>query len=127
MKNIFYVVVVALLLAACSTSGVRYSPREIKSFPPEIQEHIKNAEVTLGMSPLAVRYAWGAPAEVNILEPDSQGRFREEWVYRKLRFMKTRLIFTDGKLTGIISTEPGISKSKKKESKKQTSEKTSSE
>jgi hypothetical protein len=91
----------AVFFAACG--GVRYSPSEISSYPSGIQEHIKKGEVALGMTPLEVRYTWGAPDVVRIPGAGTDGRFREIWVYRTLGVFAKRLVFVDGKLSGIIS------------------------
>ncbi|GAB4390411.1 MAG: lipoprotein [Thermodesulfovibrionales bacterium] len=108
MRTLIIAFAAALALAACATE-VRYSPSELKMFPPDIQEHIRQGEVALGMSQTAVRYAWGAPNDIIVLEPDARGNLREEWVYRDLGPLKTRLIFTGGQLSGIISSNPSIS------------------
>lgn len=107
MKKVSYAAAAALLFLACS-SGVRYSPSEIQMFPPSVQEHIRNGEIALGMDQQAVRYAWGAPNDITVLPPDPKGESREEWVYRNLGPIKTRLVFTGGKLTGVISSNPRI-------------------
>jgi hypothetical protein len=101
--------VLMISLSACAKS-LRYSHDEIKDFQPAIQEHIKNSEISVGMTKLQVRYSWGGPDNVIVLQPSAQGKERIEWVYEKLHFFKSRLIFTDDKLTEIISTEPGIAK-----------------
>jgi len=90
--------------------SVRYSPDEIKGFPPAIQENIKRGEVAPGMTQQQVRYAWGSPAKVNVLKPSDDGKYREEWIYTKMGLLKTQLIFIDGKLMHIISNEPGVFK-----------------
>lgn len=105
MKRIF-VLLIVLLLTGCAGS-VRFSPGEIRSFPEEIQKHIQKGEVVTGMTYAQVRYAWGAPNSVNVLEPHD-GKFREEWVYSSTGILKTKLIFVDGVLVSIITTEPGI-------------------
>ncbi|MBI3377196.1 MAG: hypothetical protein HY035_02170 [Nitrospirae bacterium] len=90
--------------------AVRYSPDEIKGFPAAIQENIKRSEIAPGMTQQQVRYAWGSPAEVNVLKPSEDGKYREEWIYTKMGLLKTQLIFVDGKLMHIISSEPGVIK-----------------
>ena len=90
--------------------SVRYSPDEIKGFPQAIQENIKHSEVAPGMTQQQVRYAWGSPAEVNVLKPLEDNKYREEWVYTRSGILKTRLIFIDGKLMHIITNEPGVIK-----------------
>jgi outer membrane biogenesis lipoprotein LolB len=102
----------SLLLVACS-QAVRYSPAEISGFPPKMQEHIRAKEIVLGMTQVEVRYSWGAPAEVNVLKPDTEGRLREEWTYKNV-FFRTRVLFTEGKLTEITSNDPKV-KAKKPE------------
>jgi len=101
MKRTILGMLVVLFLAACM-SQVRYSPAELNQFSPKIQEHIKKSEIALGMSQAAVRLSWGAPSEVRVLEPDDQGNYREEWIYPRFVLFAKKLIFTDGKLTGII-------------------------
>ncbi len=102
MKNAILIVSVLLffLQVGCAKS-IRYSADEIKDFPPEIQEHVKKGEVMLGMTPQQVRYAWGAPDSIRILEP-FEGKTREEWIYSSAGTMGVvgtkLLIFYDGKL-----------------------------
>jgi len=96
-------------LSGCVDS-IRYSPDEIKVFPPAVQENIKRGEIAPGMTQQQVRYAWGSPAEVNVLKPSDDGKYREEWIYTKIGLLKTQLIFVDGKLVHIISNEPGVFK-----------------
>jgi hypothetical protein len=104
----WWLTVAAVLLLGC-TPGVRYSPGEIQAYPPHIREHIRAGQVTPGMSPQQVRYAWGAPSEVEVLEPSREGQSREAWTYKKLLF-RTTVIFTGGVVTEIISTSPGARK-----------------
>ncbi|MCL4537277.1 MAG: hypothetical protein M1610_06785 [Nitrospirae bacterium] len=105
----FYVALftVAVLLVGCASSSVRFTQDEIKDYPLDIQERIIKGEVAPGMTQQQVRYAWGNPDSVKKLEPEN-GKPKEEWIYSSvLGAFKTRLIFIDGKLTYIISTEPG--------------------
>jgi hypothetical protein len=101
MNRMILTAVAFVFLASCS-GGVRYSPYEISEFQPQVQEHIKNSEISPGMSQAAVRLAWGPPAAVRVPEPDFKGRYREEWIYTKFRIVATRLIFTDGELTAVL-------------------------
>jgi hypothetical protein len=95
------------LQVGCAQS-IRYSEEEIKGFPPNIHDHIRKGEVTPGMTPAHVRYSWGPPDSIVTLAPSADNKPREEWTYGKLfGAFKTRLIFTDGKITEIISTDPG--------------------
>lgn len=106
----FYVIllVVVWLLAGCASSAVRFTQDEIKDYPLDIQERIIKGEVSPGMTQQQVRYAWGNPDSVKKLEQEKDGKQKEEWTYSSvLGAFKTRLIFIDGKLTYIISTEPG--------------------
>lgn len=109
-KHIFIAGAILLISLSACVKSIRYSHDEIKDFPPEIQKHITNSEIAVGMTRLQVRYSWGGPDNVIVLSPGENGKERTEWVYGKLRFFKSRLIFTDDKLTEIISTEPGIAK-----------------
>ncbi len=92
----------AVLVISCVGNGIRYSPYEIQVFPQETQEQIKNGEVALGMSQQAVRFSWGAPKDVRIKD-EVDGAYTEEWLYTRMRVIRTILIFTDGKLSGIVT------------------------
>ncbi len=105
MKRLIYLFII-LSLTGCASS-IRFSPGEIRSFSEDIQRHIEKGEVVTGMTYIQVRYAWGAPQSVNVLEPVN-GKYREEWIYSSTGILKTRLIFVDGVLMSIITTEPGI-------------------
>lgn len=109
MKNFFMFALFALLLfqAGC-TKSIRYSHYEIKDFPPSVQEHIKSGEIETGMTRLQVRYSWGGPDSIRVLVPSKGETDKVEWVYKKYSVFKTRLIFTDDKLTEIISNDPGF-------------------
>jgi hypothetical protein len=98
---------VSVVLAAGCAAPMRYSAEEIQNYPAAVQEHIKNKEVSLGMTMTQARYAWGAPDSIRVMEPED-GKERVQWTYKKMIFSKTRLIFADGKLTEIISSEPGV-------------------
>jgi len=88
-------------LLGCATT-VRYSPDEIKGYPPAIQEQIQQGNVVVGMTPQQVRYAWGPPTTVNMLAPTQEGKLREEWLYSSGIFVQRRLLFVDGKLFDIF-------------------------
>lgn len=106
-KGVYLIFLIAVMgLVGCSTP-VRFSQDEIKGYPLDVQERITKGEVSPGMTPQQVRYAWGNPDAIKSLEPEN-GKAKEEWVYSSVAgALKTRLIFVDGKLTYIISTEPG--------------------
>ena len=98
--KIVVVLIAALLflLQVGCTKSIRYSEEEIKGFSPAIQENIKQGEVALGMTPQHVRYAWGSPDSLKILEP-FEGKTREEWIYSTIGVVETKLLlFYDGKL-----------------------------
>jgi hypothetical protein len=97
--------ILLISVSACAKS-IRYSPDEIKDFPPAVQESIRNNEVIFGMTKLQVRYSWGGPDDIIVLQPTETGKERIEWVYKKMQFFRSRLIFTDDSLTEIISVEP---------------------
>jgi hypothetical protein len=105
--KIYFVCAAFLIIAAWSLSGctsaVRYSPDEIKSYPPEIQQSIREGRVMMGMTTRQVRYALGAPATINVISPSLEGKPREEWIYSTGVgvFVKKRLVFVDGRLVDI--------------------------
>ena len=111
MNNItLCIALISIMLAAGCTKSVRYSQDEINDYPPSVQEHIKNSEVTTGMTKAQVRHSWGGPHAVNILSPSQDGKERVEWVYKKFTVFKARLIFTDGRLSEIIGKASGAGK-----------------
>jgi outer membrane protein assembly factor BamE (lipoprotein component of BamABCDE complex) len=99
MKKVVVLIAALLFLSQVGcTKSIRYSEEEIKGFSPAIQEHIKQGEVGLGMTPQQVRYAWGSPDSLKILEP-FEGKSREEWIYSTFGVVETKLLlFFDGKL-----------------------------
>lgn len=87
-------------------STVRYTYEEIRQFTPEIQEHIKKAEVVPGMTFQQVRLAWGPPRMSRVV-PSKDEHEIIHWIYQDMPFgPKTILVFTDGKLTSVISSSP---------------------
>jgi len=109
MKKLFiWLVLMSLCMVYGCSKSVRYSQDEIKDFPPHIQDYIKNSQVAVGMTKQQVRFAWGGPHSVMVLTPSEDGKERVEWVYEKMAYYKSRLIFTDNKLTEIISDKPGF-------------------
>lgn len=100
-------IITAIFLTGCQKE-VRYSPSEITQYPADVQAHIRAGEVTMGMTPDEVRFAWGAPSQVNVLKPAPNGDMREEWIYKDVTtFSSTTLEFTAGKVTEMSSS--GIS------------------
>ena len=114
MRQIVFAVLTAFSLLALSGcyKAARYSHDEIKDYPPSVQEQIKKGEISVGMTKVQVRYAWGGPQDVIVMPPSDQGKERVEWVYRRYSLFKTRLIFVDGRLAEIASSEPGVVKEK---------------
>jgi hypothetical protein len=99
-KSILAVLILSFLLGVGCTKSIRYSEEEIRVFSPETQDHIRKGEVVLGMTTQEVRYAWGSPDSVRLLEP-FEGRPREEWIYSTLGlgvYGTKLLVFFDGKL-----------------------------
>jgi hypothetical protein len=109
MKRSIIALMSLLIIVSCA-SHIRFTVEEIRDYPPMIQEKIKNGEVSTGMTYLQVRYAWGAPHVVDVLPPNQEGKETIAWTYKKFHFFKTKLTFVDGKLTEIVSTEPGVMK-----------------
>ena len=107
MKKFLLLCLMSLFILSCTT--MRYTTEEIKNFQPQIQEQIKKEEISIGMTFIEVRYAWGAPSQVNVLPPNEQGAERVEWVYKDL-FGSSTLRFTNGKITEIISKRGGVAK-----------------
>ncbi len=111
MKRSLVLSFMVLVLFAGCTRAIKYTYEEIKDYPPQIQENIKKAAVVTGMTLQQARYAWGAPTTVKVLKPTADGKDRVQWEYDRWGgIFKTILRFTDGKLTEIVSTEPGITK-----------------
>jgi hypothetical protein len=102
MKKALFVTLALLLLSQVGcTKSIRYTEEEIKSYPPKIQENIRKEQVEPGMSQEQVRYAWGSPDSIRILEV-YEGKSREEWIYShpaSLGVVGSKLLlFYDGKL-----------------------------
>ena len=91
-----------LLLASCSsTSGLRYTYYEIEKFPIDIHENIRNKNVVIGMTPMQVRYALGAPNEARAVAP-KEGTVAEEWTYKmQTQFKKVYVIFENNQVVKI--------------------------
>ncbi len=108
MKLLLAVVgLVAAFTLGCAASNIRFTQDEIKGYPVDMQERIIKGEIVTGMMPTQVRYAWGAPDEVK-LSTSPDGKPQEEWLYKSpIGIFKTRLTFVEGKLTTIVSSEPG--------------------
>ena len=100
-KVLFIALGLLFLLQAGCTKAVRYTEDEIKDYPQKVQEDIRKGQVETGMTKEQVRYAWGSPDSIRILDP-FEGRTREEWVYSHavtLNVIGSKLlVFYDGKL-----------------------------
>lgn len=102
MLRISTILLILILLYGCTTTPVRFTIDEIKGFPLDVQEKIIKGEIALGMTTQQVRYAWGSPSSIRVLEP-LEGKQREEWIYTTAGiFENRRLLFIDGKLVYII-------------------------
>ena len=100
MKQILLLILVlSFLLQVSCTKAVRYTEEEIKTYPANVQDNIRKSQIDLGMKPEQVRYAWGSPDSIKILDP-FEGKAREEWMYSSvLGVVGTKiLLFYDGKL-----------------------------
>jgi outer membrane protein assembly factor BamE (lipoprotein component of BamABCDE complex) len=98
-KALLLILVLSFLLQVGCTKAVRYTEEEIKAYPANVQDNIRKAQIDLGMKPEQVRYAWGSPDSIKILDP-FEGKAREEWMYSSvLGVVGTKiLLFYDGKL-----------------------------
>ncbi len=106
-------VVVSFIFCGCTQQSVRYTNDEIKDFPADIQAKIIKGEISLGMTPKQVRYAWGPPESVRFLDR-LDGKTREEWTYSKMAVWETRkLLFIDGKLVYIMPEPENVKDSEK--------------
>ena len=101
MRKILLAAMIAMFIMGCS-KGINYSPGELELFTPDVREHIKNNEISIGMSQIAVRYAWGAPKAVKSMPEEN----KEIWIYTNMRIHVTKLTFVDSRLA---STTSGIS------------------
>lgn len=91
--------------------AVRYTPDEIKTYSPDIQQEIISGEVVSGMTPQQVRYAWGGPDSVGPAAGTAgSGPAREQWVYSSGVLCRTTLIFSDGKLFGVARANGALAK-----------------
>jgi outer membrane protein assembly factor BamE (lipoprotein component of BamABCDE complex) len=100
-KALLLILVLSFLLQIGCTKAVRYTEEEIKAYPANVQDNIRKAQIDLGMKPEQVRYAWGSPDSIKILDP-FEGKAREEWMYSSpgtLGVVGTKiLLYYDGKL-----------------------------
>ena len=119
MKNVSLslgalVVLMAWSLGGCASTA-RYSYDEIKGYPPAVQDYIQKGMVAVGMTPQQVRYAWGAPSTINILQPTEDGKKKEEWLYSSGVFMKKRLLFIEDKVVDIFPAPQQVNEATKDE------------
>lgn len=102
MKKALLIFFASLILFSIGcTKSVRYTEEEISNFPPVVQDHIRKGEIDLGMTKEQVRYAWGAPDSIKLLDP-FEGKAREEWTYSQPATLQVVssgvLLFYDNKL-----------------------------
>jgi len=102
MRNFVGVLLILLCITAIGcTKSVRYTEDEIKDYPANVQEQIRKGTIDLGMTRDQVRYAWGAPNSIKVLDP-FEGKSREEWLYTEQSTMGVLgtkiLFFYDNKL-----------------------------
>ncbi len=96
-----FALIMGFWLFGCATQ-TRYTYDEIKHYPLVIQEQIMKGEISIGMTPQQVRYAWGSPNIIRKLE-SVDGKERQEWIYSTLGIIEQkRLLFIDGRLAYII-------------------------
>jgi hypothetical protein len=64
--------IAAVALMACNTTGSRISRQQelFDSYPPEVQENIRNGVVEVGYTPEMVVMAIGEPDEKAVAKPD---------------------------------------------------------
>ena len=100
------IITAVFLLPACATGGgLRYTYMEIQDYPPEMQEKIRGKEAVIGMTPMQVRYALGAPASARTFSPE-QGRLQEEWKYTSsMGIKKIFVVFEKGEVVRIETEE----------------------
>ncbi len=102
MRNFVGVLLILFCITAVGcTKSVRYTEDEIKDYPANVQEQIRKGTIDLGMTRDQVRYAWGAPNSIKVLDP-FEGKSREEWLYTEQSTMGVLgtkiLFFYDNKL-----------------------------
>ncbi len=101
------VALLAIMAVAGCSPAVRYTAEEIKDYPMDVQDQIIRGQASPGMTTQQVRYAWGSPDSIRVLEP-VEGKKREEWVYSTLSVWDTRvLLFLDGRLMYISGESQG--------------------
>jgi hypothetical protein len=66
MKHLWWLYVFLLLAAGCATPAyrIRKNPDLFASFPPEVQENVREGRVEVGYSPEMVYIALGRPSRV---------------------------------------------------------------
>ncbi|MFQ3573096.1 MAG: hypothetical protein SNJ53_00515 [Thermodesulfovibrionales bacterium] len=101
---ITFVFLATILTMSCSTSTVRYTHEELRSFSPEIQQKIIKGEISTGMTPQQVRYSWHAPKNVKTSQT-KDGKIVEEWTYSYMGACPITLQFSDARLQSIIMSD----------------------
>jgi len=73
----------AIALMACNTTGSRIRSQQelFDSYPPEVQESIRNGIIEVGYTPEMVVMALGEPDRKAVTKPENE--LAEVWTYRK--------------------------------------------
>lgn len=73
----------AIALMACSTTASRIRSHQalFDSYPPEVQERIRNGIIEVGYTPEMVVMALGEPDRKTVAKPENE--MVEVWTYRK--------------------------------------------
>lgn|GEM_PF-4442113 len=104
-RTAFFLMTCGLLSGCIAPPGLKYTDIEIKDYPHDTQERIRKSEVAIGMSPVQVRYAMGAPTSARTCYAPG-GRIAEEWAYDSFSLLtKTYVVFENGRVVKIETTE----------------------
>ncbi|MBI5143258.1 MAG: hypothetical protein HZA20_13880 [Nitrospirae bacterium] len=107
-KTAVFVIACGLLSGCIAPPGLKYTDIEIKDYPHDVQERIRKSEVVIGMTPVQVRYARGAPSYARTWYA-SGGKIVEEWSYDSFSLLtKTYVVFENGRVVKIETTEQVI-------------------
>jgi len=100
--SIWIISLLLLAVAGCAPkAGLRFTYVEIEGYPLELQEKIRTGEAAIGMTPVQVRYALGAPDNARTFSPED-GRIAEEWSYASgMGLSKKLIVFENGTVVKI--------------------------
>lgn len=85
MKRRIYVTLIigiSMMLMSCALTPqdrINQDPVAFASLPNWEKDQVIKGEIAVGMSPSAVKLAWGTPQ--NVVAGQENGKFRERWVY----------------------------------------------